>query len=578
MLKKYFKEYFFHYLIGLLAIVVIDVIALKIPVITGLITDGLEQGTMDKGDILGQMGWLVLVGISITLLRVVWRVLIFGTSRKIEYGLRNDFFGHLEILSTSFYNKQKTGDLMAYATNDLNAIRMLVGPGILMLLDTVVVTTIVVYQMVRTTDVTLTILAVLPMPIIALLSLKLGHVIRSRFNKKQEAFAHLSDIVQENISGIRVVKAFVQESYELIRFSEVNEDNYDKNMSVVKVQALMFPLAMLITGVSITIALGYGGRLTMLGTITLGEFVAFIQYIMMLIWPMFAFGWFINIYSSGMASLKRFEDIMNIQPEIKDEEGIDSDLVLEGEIKLNHLTFRYPEAETDALTDISLHIKKGEHIGIVGRTGSGKTTLVNLLLRLFDTQDGSIMIDGKSIKEWPLKNLRNGMGYVPQDNFLFSDSIKNNIGFGLDNFTLDLVEESAKNVDVHDNISEFEQEYETVVGERGVTLSGGQKQRVSIARALIKDPSILILDDAVSAVDTKTEERILNHLDKVRLNKTTITIAHRISTVKDCSCIYVLDEGKLVESGKHDELVTLNGIYYGMVMKQQLEKSISEEE
>lgn len=578
MLNKYFKKYFFHYLIGLLAIVVVDFIQLRIPYITGIITDGLKQGTMDKSGLLEQMGSLVLVGVSITLLRVVWRVLIFGTSRKVEYGLRNDFFGQLETLSTSFYNKQKTGDLMAYATNDLNAIRMLVGPGILMILDSVVISTIVVYQMIRTTDVTLTILAVMPMPIIAVLSLKLGHVIRARFDKKQEAFAHLSDIVQENISGIRVVKAFVQESYEILRFKEVNEENYQKNMNVVKVQAIMFPLAMLITGVSITIALGYGGRLTMLGIISLGDFVAFIQYIMMLIWPMFAFGWFVNIYSTGMASLKRFEAIMDIVPEIKDEEGLDQSLVLEGDIKLNNLTFRYPEAETDALSNISLHIKKGEHIGIVGRTGSGKTTLVNLMLRLFETEEGAIEVDGESIKQWPLKNLRNGIGYVPQDNFLFSDSIKNNIGFGLDEYSDELIEEAAANVDVHSNIVEFEEQYETVIGERGVTLSGGQKQRVSIARALIKDPSVLILDDAVSAVDTKTEESILNHLDEVRKNKTTITIAHRISTVQDCSSIYVLDEGKLVESGSHDELVAQNGVYHGMVMKQQLEKSIAEEE
>ena len=279
-----------------------------------------------------------------------------------------------------------------------------------------------------------------------------------------------------------------------------------------------------------------------------------------------------------MASVKRFESILNIVPEMKDNELVKKDLQLEGEITLKNLTFRYPEAESDALSNISLHIKKGEHIGIVGRTGSGKTTLVNLLLRLFDIEDGMIIIDGKSIKEWSLKNLRNGMGYVPQDNFLFSDSIKNNIGFGLDKFYDELIKETAKKVDVHGNIMEFEDQYETVIGERGVTLSGGQKQRVSIARALIKDPSVLILDDAVSAVDTKTEESILNHLDLVRQNKTTITIAHRISTIKDCSCIYVLDEGKLVESGKHTDLVLQKGIYYGMVMKQQLEKSIAEEE
>ncbi len=467
-----------HYIIGLLAIVTVDVIQLRIPVITGYITDGLEQGTMDRQGLLEQMGILMLVGIATALLRFVWRYFVFGTSRRIEYGLRNDFFRHLETLSPSFYNRQKTGDLMAYATNDLNAVRMLVGPGVLMLLDTVVLTTIVVYQMIRTTDLKLTLFAVVPMPVIALASLYLGKIIRERFDKKQEAFAKLSDIVQENISGIRVIKAFVQEGFEMMHFERVNRDNYDKNMKVVRVHALMFPLAMLITGVSITITLGYGGRLTMLNIITLGEFVAFIQYIMMLIWPMFALGWFINIYSQGMASVNRFEEILNTVSEIRDEapDGAEEPLAMKGEIRFDDLTFRYPETEVDALRNITMHIRPGQRIGIVGRTGSGKTTLVNLILRLFDVPEGALTIDGKAIKCWPLKGLRGSIGYVPQDNFLFSDTIRNNIGFGLEVSPDDEVEQAAVNVDVHDNIMEFENRYETVVGERGVTLSGGQNR------------------------------------------------------------------------------------------------------
>jgi len=620
MLKPYFKKYFFHYVFGLLALVIVDIIQLRIPVITGVITDGLEQGTMDQSELFNLMGWLLAIGISITILRFAWRNLIFGTARKVEYELRNDFFEHLETLSTSFFNKRKTGDLMAYATNDLNSIRMLVGPGVLMVLDTFVLTTIVVYQMIKTTDLSLTLFAVIPMPVIALASLLLGKVIRNRYDKKQEAFAYLSDIVQENISGIRVIKAFVQEGFEMMQFDKVNRDNYNKNMKVVKIQALMFPLAMLITGVSITITLGYGGRLTMLGTISLGEFVAFIQYIMMLIWPMIAFGWFINIYSQGMASVARYNEILTTVSEIHEYSDTKSDDVIvsgsstnpkaksddvtvsasstnpkadnkgvhktseknwpvsSGDIILDQLTFRYPDTETDVLEDISLHIKAGEHVGIVGRTGSGKTTLVNLLLRIFEAPTGAIKIDNKIIKEWNIKELRKSMGYVPQDNFLFSDTIKNNIGFGLDEFSQEEIEKAAMSVDVHDNIMEFEDNYETVIGERGVTLSGGQKQRVSIARALIKNTPVLILDDAVSAVDTKTEEQILNHLQKVRKNKTTITIAHRISTVQHSDRIYVLDEGKLVEFGNHIELLAQEGIYYGMVMKQQLEKSIAESE
>jgi len=577
-LTKYFKQYFIHYLLGLISIVVVDIIQLKVPEITGNITDDLQKGIMTQSNLLGYIQSLIFVGVMIVLLRFLWRYFIFGTSRKIEYGLRNDFFSHLETLSAHFYHKNKTGDLMAYATNDLGAIRMMVGPGVLMLLDAVVMTIIVVARMIESTTLLLTLLAIIPMPIIALNSLFLGKVIEKRFDEKQQAFAKLSDIVQENISGIRVIKAFVQEAYEIMHFGKVNKDNYEKNMKVVRVHSLMFPLAMLVTGISIAIALGYGGQLAMVGTITLGKFVAFIQYIMMLIWPMIAFGWFINIMSQGKASLKRFQEILDIQPEIIDHSDSESITTIQGDIQFNQLNFTYPESQTHVLSEISLHIQQGQTIGIVGRTGCGKTTLVNLLLRLFDYTDGSILVDGKSIQEWPLKELRSAIGYVPQDTFLFSDSISHNISFGLESSDAKAIQEAAENVDVHENIIEFEEGYSTVIGERGVTLSGGQKQRISIARALIKDPAILILDDAVSAVDTKTEEKILGHLREVRRGKTTIMIAHRISTIQDSDVIVVIEEGRILEIGNHTELVEQGGLYASMVQMQQLEKSIQEVE
>lgn len=474
---------------------------------------------------------------------------------------------------------------MAYATNDLGAIRMMFGPGVLMVLDSVVMTTIVVVRMINSTTLLLTLAALIPMPLIAANSLLLGKVIERRFDEKQEAFAKLSDLVQENISGIRVVKAFVQESFEILHFNRMNGENYNKNMRVVRVHALMFPLAMLVTGVSIAIALGYGGRLAILGTITLGKFVAFIQYIMMLIWPMIAFGWFVNIYSQGTASLKRFQEILDTKPDIVDESE-SKDVVhsagmkesMEGHIRIENLGFTYPGTEKPVLQMMTVNIQKGQTIGIVGRTGCGKTTLVNLLLRMFDHTEGDIFIDERKIKDWNLKQLRSSIGYVPQDTFLFSDTIIHNIGFGLEDYTQEMIETAAVNVDVHENIIEFEEGYKTVIGERGVTLSGGQKQRVAIARALIKNPPILILDDSVSAVDTKTEERILGHLKEVRKDKTTIIIAHRISTIHDADQILVIDDGKIIEKGMHSDLVALGGLYASMVQMQQLEKAIEEVE
>ncbi|GKX30378.1 multidrug ABC transporter ATP-binding protein [Vallitalea longa] len=577
VLKKYFKKYKFHFLMGFFALLVVDIFQLQIPVITGNITDGLQSGYYEFSNLLNQVLNLLLIGVIISGFRFVWRYFIFGTSRKIEYGLRNDFFGHLEKLSLRFFNEHKTGDLMAHATNDLNAIRMMVGPGVLMSLDAITLLVLVIYQMITKISLNLTLVAIIPLPLIAIGGFFFGKAIRSRFKNKQEAFAHMSEMVQENISGVQVVKAFVQESKEIKAFNKINKDNYNKNMRVIKLHAIMNPLATLVTGLSIAIVLGYGGYMTMLGNISLGDFVAFTQYLLMLVWPMIAFGWCINIMSQGLASLSRFQKILDEKPEILDEGTVKEIESIKGDIAIKNLTFNYPGSDIKDLDNISITVNKGETLGIVGRTGSGKTTLVNMLLRMYNPPRGTIFIDNQDIMNIPLKVLRHSIGYVPQDNFLFSDTISRNIAFGVIETSDEYIECAARNANVHDNIIEFSHKYETIVGERGVTLSGGQKQRISIARALIKDPAIMILDDSVSAVDTNTEEQILRHIKDERKDKTTIIIAHRISTIQNSDKIIVIDEGKIIESGNHESLLEQKGLYYNMVQKQQLEKELDKE-
>lgn len=574
---RYMKKYFWQYVIGLGALIAVDFVQLRIPRITGNIIDGLQSGKMDMPLLWNQIVLLLLFGLLIALGRFTWRMYIFGTGRKVEMHLRQDFFIKLEKLSLSFFNQQKTGDLMAYATNDINAIRMMVGPGVLMALDALVLTIFVTVRMVTTISLRLTLISIIPLPIIAIGSLILGKFIRRRFKEKQEAFAHISDLVQENISGMRVIKAFVRESYEQVKFSVANRNNYNKNMNVVKLFAVIHPLVGLISGLSIAIALGVGGRMAMTGEISLGDFVAFIQYIMMLIWPMMAFGWCINIMSQGSASLTRYEEILSTPIDVEDSPITEKVENLKGNIEVKNLTFSYNEEDAPVLKDVSFNIMEGQTLGILGRTGSGKTTLANILLRLFNPPRGSVQIDGYDILDLPIKQVRQSFAYVPQDNFLFSDTIGNNIGFVMDEVDPVKTEEMAKAASVHHNIIEFNDGYDTVVGERGVTLSGGQKQRVSIARALMVKAPFLVFDDAVSAVDTKTEEAILRMLKEERGQQTTIMIAHRISTLQGADHIIVLDEGQVVEAGNHETLMELEGLYYDMTMRQQLEKEIGSE-
>ncbi|MDU6265913.1 MAG: ABC transporter ATP-binding protein [Anaerocolumna aminovalerica] len=574
IILKYLYRYKWKYFLGIITLFVVDFVNLYIPQFTGEITDGLESKTMNIHGVLLGIGKILIVGAILMIGRFLWRYFIFGSSRAIECEIRNDLFAHLEKLSMSYFNKNKTGDLMSHFTNDLNAVRMSIGPAVITTFDAVIMTLMVLIKMILYVDLRLTVLAVIPLLFIAVGGVYYGKAAEKKFTAKQQAFSDLTDQVQESISGIRVIKAFVQERKELKAFGKANKENKDKNMGVVKLQAVVMPSLDFIIGFSSVITLLYGGYLTIKGDITLGRFIAFNQYIYMLVWPMIAAGDSITFFSQGFASLKRIQNIFDEKPEIFDEDTVKRVEHLEGDIQIKDLCFQYNNDAPKALNNISVHIEKGSSLAILGRTGSGKTTLVNLLLRMYNVEPGQITLDGYDIREIPLKTLRENIAYVPQDNFLFSDTLRNNIAFGAADNDLEMVKQAAKEACIHENIMNFPLKYETVVGERGATLSGGQKQRSSIARAFMKDAPILILDDSLSAVDTNTEERILENLKKNREGKTTIIIAHRISTIQNADRILVLDAGEAAEYGTHEELLKLQGIYARMYEKQQLEKQL----
>ncbi|GBF10399.1 ABC transporter ATP-binding protein [Tepidibacillus sp. HK-1] len=576
-LKDFFIKHKWRYIIGIVWLIAVDVLQLILPKILGAFTDDLKnQSITTKSMILYGLS-IIAVAFFMFLFRYLWRMYVMGTARFLEYKLRSDLFAHFQKLSTNYYNHHKVGDLMAHATNDINAVRMAAGPGIVMIFDTLVLLSATIFMMVQTISVKLTIIALLPLPFMALLTSHFGKLIHQRFRKAQESFSHLTENVQENVSGIRVIKAFVQEQEEIKKFTHANQDYVDKNMELVRIQAIFNPLVQFISGLSFLIVLAYGGILVINRQITLGDFVAFNSYLGLLTWPIMAIGWVINILQRGSASMSRLNEIFATEPEIVDHpQLVDPDLTtIQGEIEFNHLSFTYPGTTKEVLSDINIRIPQGKTLAIVGKTGSGKTTLVNLLVRLYDVSTGMIKIDGRDIKSYPLEVLRQHIGYVPQDNFLFSTTIRENIGFGLDHYTQEQVEKAADDAQVLDNIKDFPAQFDTLLGERGVTLSGGQKQRVSIARALIKNPSILILDDSLSAVDTKTEEAILKRLHELMKNRTSIIIAHRISTLKEADEIIVLDEGKIVERGTHGHLMELQGHYYDLYQKQLLEEMIA---
>ncbi len=572
-LKSFFKKYKWHYLFGLFWLLVVNMMQLIIPRVLGNITDQLAQRNLTTPDLGRYVGMILLIAIVIAFSRFMWRIYIIGTSRKLEYFLRNRLVEHLQKLSPSYFNHHKTGDLMAHATNDINAIRMAFGQGIIMVTDAVVISIVTIFLMINQVGVQLTFLALIPLPFLATGARVMGKLIHKRFRAVQEAFSHLTDKTQENLSGIRVVKAFVQEGSEIDKFNEASQNHVNMNMKLVVIWGALHPLIQIISTLSMIIILGFGGRAVIHGEITIGDFVAFNSYLGLMIWPMMAIGWVMNVLQRGSASMDRINEILTERPEIKDAKDA-FDLDIKGDIEFKNLTFRYEKGEP-ALKNINLKISQGKTIAIIGRTGSGKTTLVNLLLRLANAPKGSLLIDGIDINKITLKSLRENIGYVPQDNFLFSTSIEENIAFALEEFTEQEVFDAAKFAQVYENIMDFPEKFKTMMGERGVTLSGGQKQRVSIARAIIKDPAILILDDSLSAVDTHTEEEILKGLKKIMASRTSIIISHRVSTVKEADEIIVMDNGEIVEQGTHDSLVEHGGLYFKLHQKQLLEEKLN---
>jgi len=458
-LNKYYKKYFLRFLIGALALVVVDLAQIRVPIIIGNITDKIVSGNITESLLIDRAIYLVFIGLAIAFGRFVWRNLIFGTSRNIEYHLRNDIFNHLEKLSVRYFNEHKTGDLMAHVTNDINAVRMAVGPGLLMVVDALVLVVIVFYNMITKVDLKLTLIAIIPFPLIILQGFIISKFMKQRFREKQEAFANMTDLVQESFSGIRVIKAFVQESREIKAFAKSNKNNFDKNIKLAKLGAAIDPIIRVVVGISLVLTIVYGGRLTITGEISLGELVAFIDFLGMLVWPMMAIGMVLNVIAQGKASLDRIQKILDEKPDVYDNKDVLDIKDVKGAIKIENLSFKYPNSKEYALKDININIKVGETLGIIGRTGAGKTTLVNLLLRLYNVKNGEIKIDENDLMRIPLKVLRKSIGYVPQDNFLFSDTISRNISFGLEEVVIDKVVENAKKATIHDNIVEFKHGY-----------------------------------------------------------------------------------------------------------------------
>jgi ATP-binding cassette subfamily B multidrug efflux pump len=543
-----------------------------------------------------------LLILAIALIKGIFQFLtrwvVIGISRDIEFDLRNDLFAHLERLSYSYYQRNRTGDIMARATNDLNAVRMLLGPAIMYSANTIVFTAGALAFMLAISP-KLTIYAFLPLPIASIVIQYFGRRIHERFERIQAMFSDISARAQENFSGARVIRAYVQEQAEIASFENANQEYIRRSLGLVRLMGMLWPTLELMLGAAVVIVLWLGGREVLLGKISVGDFVAFNTYMVQLTWPVIALGWVINIFQRGTASLVRINEILSQQPEITDEAALTLDTSnngatsvppvppgedarlstnIQGEIEFRNLSFAYDG--TSVLKEINLRIPAGSSLAIVGPTGSGKTTLVNLIPRIYDAEPGAVLIDGRPIRQFPLDSLRRHIGFVPQETFLFSDTVRENIAFGIaqedGEARLDDIKAAAEAANIAQDIESFPEGYNTTVGERGITLSGGQKQRTAIARALLRSPRILILDDALSSVDTHTEDKILNHLREIMRGRTTIFISHRVSTVRNADAIAVLHQGRIVEIGTHDQLIARNGYYTDLYNKQLLEEELAE--
>ena len=573
-LKPYLLKYKHLYIIGFLATIVSNISGIIVPLIIRNAIDSLSKN-VQLIEIIKTSLLIVFVSIIAGVCLFLTRRTIIVASRKIEYDLRNDFFSHLLKLDLKYFQNTSTGDLMAHATNDINAVRNFLGPAILYSSDTIVAFIMITAIMISINS-HLTIISFIPLPFISIFVYLIASSVNKKFEKVQSQYSLLTSKAQESISGIRVVKSFVREQNEIKLFGNISKEYFNKNMKLVKVHSLMFPLMVLFIGISIVLVIWFGGRMVINDKLTLGNLTAFIIYLGWLIWPMIAFGWVANLVQQSAASMKRLAKILDTEPEVENSNNKLSVTELPGDILLKDVFFRYSKNSPDIIKGINLNIKAGTSLAIIGRTGSGKTTLVNLINRFYDVTKGSIHIDGVNIKDLPIETIRQNIGYVTQETFLFSTTIKENIIYGINTFNEEDFKKAVDIAQIDKDVRSFPDSYDTIIGERGITLSGGQKQRVSIARAIMKKPKILILDDALSAVDTYTEEEILKRLRNFMENRTCILISHRISTIKDADLIVVLDNGIIVESGSHKELIEIGGIYYELYQKQLLEEEIEE--